>query len=341
MHQPCYVPLKGCIHSRRCFMSGEYCSQLANIQKARDKLHSVSKGVEIGDSNGLKTEGREINAFVIMNFSNMSDVAYKWQLRPFVESLKDYFYFERDCLICSEDKKESVSIAGKNRVAKINVVRADSTYDSNYVICNRVCQQIQIADLIVVDVSSENNNVFYEFGMAVAMGKLILPICFSESFYQIALPEQLEKYIERELNRSDIETSPENKKLKHLKRHIDCYPWRRVLFENYGLRYRRKEDSVLIGKNRSSVASDELQVSGEEITQYISFNKAKDPRYGFTDVQYSKFPYVKAHDKEDCIGKQIYVRLGKSYNNARYEHNTLVVYTMNGFLNGEQAGTCI
>lgn len=101
----CKVPLQGCIHSRRCFMSGEYCSQLANIQKAREKLHPTSKRVEIKESNNLKNKGREINAFVIMNFSNMSDVAYKWQLRPFVESLKDYFYFKGDNLVCSKDRK--------------------------------------------------------------------------------------------------------------------------------------------------------------------------------------------------------------------------------------------
>lgn len=323
-------------------MSGEYCSQLANIQKAREKLHPTSKRVEIKESNNLKNKGREINAFVIMNFSNMSDVAYKWQLRPFVESLKDYFYFKGDNLVCSKDRKNPSDSDKKDWVAKINVVRADSTYDSNYVICNRVCQQIQIADLIVVDVSSENNNVFYEFGMAVAMGKLILPICFSESFYQIVFPESLKVYSERQLNCFDMETSPENKKIKHLKHHIDCYPWRRILFENYGLRYRRKEDSRLIEKKRGLEISDELEVSHEETTQYISFAQATDPRYGFSDIQYSKFPYIEVDDsKENYLGKQIYARLGKSYNSALYKHNTLVVYTMNGFLNGEQAGTCI
>ena len=27
------------IHTRRCFITGEYCSQQANIQKERQKLH--------------------------------------------------------------------------------------------------------------------------------------------------------------------------------------------------------------------------------------------------------------------------------------------------------------
>lgn len=94
----CYkVPSNSCSHSRRCFMSGEYCSQLANIHKAREKLHAVKKT----ETSGNTSEAREINAFVIMNFSNMSDVAYKWQLRSFVESLKDYFYFKGDDLFFS------------------------------------------------------------------------------------------------------------------------------------------------------------------------------------------------------------------------------------------------
>lgn len=361
MKNCCTVPSNSCIHSRRCFMSGEYCSQLANIQKAREKLHAV-KEIETSENNDQKIRGREINAFVIMNFSNMSDVAYKWQLRPFVESLKDYIYFEGDhsenlVFKRQRDQEGDTSnrkIKEENKVIKINVVRADSNYDSNYVICNRVCQQIQIADLIVVDVSSENNNVFYEFGMAMAMGKLILPICFSESFYQIKLPKALDAYIKRHFEKTPLskddnksENQQVNAMIEHLKRHIDCYPWRRALFENYGLRYRNKRDSDKLGAAQDT---QPLPVSEKSTTQYIAFEDAVEPRYGFSDLQYSRFPYAEVVPKEEgaqenspqeILGKQIYTRLGKSYNNARYEQNTLVVYTMNGFLNGEQVGDCI
>ena len=364
MENVCKIPSNSCIHSRRCFMSGEYCSQLANIHKAREKLYAVEE-VKTSNHATKPLTGREINAFVIMNFSNMSDVAYKWQLRPFVESLKDNFYFEGDTLVfsesgkqgCKESRQDSAPESGQNspslklktKVEKINVIRADSNYDSNYVICNRVCQQIQIADLIVVDVSSENNNVFYEFGMAMAMGKLILPICFSESFYQIKLPTALEAYIKRHFETTppvkehDVmnEVSRTSDRIEHLKRHIDCYPWRRTLFENYGLRYRNKRDSDKLG---AAQVTNELPVSVKtRTTQYIAFQDAVEPRYGFSDLHYSRFPYAEAvpEDNEIILGKRIYTRLGKSYNNARYEENTLVVYTMNGFLNGEQAGTCI
>ena len=158
------ISTENCIQSRRCFMSGEHCSKQLNIYQERKKLH----------------EGKRINAFVIMNFSDMSDVVYKWRLKDFIGSLSSQLYINKrtDAVICSlEDPGEDW-----NQVTEINVLRSDSNPASNYVICNRVCQQMQIADLIIVDVTVENTNVFYEFGMAVAMGKLILPLCYNDSF---------------------------------------------------------------------------------------------------------------------------------------------------------------
>lgn len=31
----CFTPIGSCIHTRRCFISGEYCSQQSNIQRER------------------------------------------------------------------------------------------------------------------------------------------------------------------------------------------------------------------------------------------------------------------------------------------------------------------
>ena len=314
----CRVPLNNRIHSRRCFMTGEYCSQLANIQKARERLHKIPE-----DNGGSQAKDGEINAFVIMNFSNMSDVAYKWRIQPFIESLTKYLYFKGNELVCCADQQEvekAFRAQGENdktmrgegsqdtpckeslgpplirRISKINVVRADSNYDSNYVICNRVCQQMQMADLVVVDVSSENNNVFYEFGMAVALGKLILPICFSESFFQIVYPDELKEYVHKKENKI-IEDKEDEKEtydqLEHLKRHIDCYPWRRALFEYYGLRYRSQTDTDKMEEVPKVRGENELCVSTKCLTtQYIQFQKATTSKYGFSDIQYSRFPYV-------------------------------------------------
>ena len=37
------IPFKDCIYSRRWFVSGEYCSKQANIQKEREELHNTGE----------------------------------------------------------------------------------------------------------------------------------------------------------------------------------------------------------------------------------------------------------------------------------------------------------
>lgn len=291
----CYTSMEECIHSRRCFITGEYCSKQTAIQKERNKLHK-------NDS---------IMAFVVMNFSDMSDVVYKWRLRKIIEQLDKYLYIDKSnkrlyCRTIAADKTPE----GCTRVNGIQVVRSDSDPASNYVICSRICQQMQTADIIVVDVSSQNTNVFYEFGMAIAMGKLILPICYSESFYKTVVPEKL--------------TLDIKKKKPYLEQHIGCQPWRKDLFEYYGILY----------KNKESVE--------DRNTQYIPFRDASDEANGFSDVKYNRFPYRERMEGDSkTIGERIYDKLRDGYNNADSRDNTLVVYTMDGFLNDEQAGRCI
>lgn len=67
----CVVSMENGRNARHCFMTGEYCSKQMNIQCERKYLH----------------EKNSISAFVVMNFSNMSDVVYKWRLQDFVKSL--------------------------------------------------------------------------------------------------------------------------------------------------------------------------------------------------------------------------------------------------------------
>ena len=171
----CVNSTQNSIYTRRCFVTGELCSKQPNVHKEREALH----------------RNKEINAFVIMNFSGMSDVVYKWKLQSFIESLKQFLYLDTDgvtdgqqiaCVANAGEKPKAPPKKEWTPVKKLNVIRADSSTASNYIICSRICQQIQIADLIIVDVSVENTNVFYEFGLAAAFGKLILPICYNESF---------------------------------------------------------------------------------------------------------------------------------------------------------------
>lgn len=293
----CSISTEASIHSRRCFMTGEYCSKQTNIHREQQLLHEKSRD---------RDEGKIINAFVIMNFSDMSDVVYKWRIQPFIESLSKYLYFDENRLYCSSHEvKEGQGISKEQRVKEVRVIRSDSDPASNYVICSRICQQMQIADLVIVDVSSQNANVFYEFGMAVALGKLILPICYSESFYKMQVPER-------------IRDDP--KQIRKVEHHIGCYPWRKDLFEYYGIRYKHNDSK----------------------TQYEDFKKATNTKYGFSDIKYTLFPYHEVLDDDPrIVGERVYSGLSDGYNNSRYEDNTLVVYTMDAFLNEDQAGRCI
>lgn len=309
----CAVSLEDSIHARKCFMTGEYCSKQMNIQKERDELHKEKK----------------INAFVIMNFSDMSDVVYRWKIRDFVTSLKRHLYIDTDnkMLYCVNNKEgipEFEKIQKKDPVSEICVLRSDSEPASNYVVCNRICQQMQIADLVVVDLSSQNPNVFYELGMAISFGKLILPICYSESYYKMIVPEKLELLMNKYNTSLDEE---EYKKCEDFKHHIDCYPWRRDLFEFYGILFKRKYKEFETKEDR---------------TRYLEFKDVVNSRYGFSDVKYSRFPYhEKINEANEIIGKEIYELLKKQYNQSKYTDNTLVVYTMDAFLNEDQAGRCI
>lgn len=307
----CFTSTEASIHSRRCFMTGEHCSKQSNIQRERKKLY---------DKN-------EITAFVIMNFSDMSNVVYKWRLRTFIESLSKYLYFdkEKSRLYCSitahnEDWSE------KDKIKEIHVIRSDSDPASNYVICSRICQQMQIADLIIVDVSSQNANVFYEFGMAVALGKMILPICYCESFFKMTIPQELRKKY--------WEWDEDKRNSKEL--HIGFYPWRKDLFEYYGIRY--KEQRKSINKEPNSNPNQDSSI------QYLPFSEIVQPELGFSDIKYNCFPYHEVLDDpkyDEKIGKVIYGKLLEEYNTASEKDNTLVVYTMDAFLNEEEAGLCI
>lgn len=295
-HDNCVISLETSNHSRRCFMTGEYCSKQRNVQQEREKLHSEKK----------------IKAFIVMNFSDMSEVVYKWRISSYVESLKKYLYINNKTkeLYCSiSDYKNMPDDSEWKQVEAIQIVRSDSDPSSNYVICNRICQQMQMADIVIVDVSRKNPNVFYELGMAVSLGKLILPICYSESYYMMSVPEGVKN---------------QKKGGKSLEHHIGCYPWRKSLFEYYGIRYKEHLNSGSV--------SDE--------TKYIGYNDATKEEYGFSDVQYRRFPYHEKYGEEN-IGKVIYDKLSASYNQAEDTDNTLVLYTMEKFVNEEQSGRCM
>ena len=51
------------------------------------------------------------------------------------------------------------------------VIRADDVRKTGFVICEKICKQIQLASLVVSEISFDNSNVFYELGLAYALNK--------------------------------------------------------------------------------------------------------------------------------------------------------------------------
>ena len=352
----CYISTETSLHTRRCFMTGEYCSQKTNIQRERNNqikrweksVRKAQKQQELEcERKKKKTEPLTITAFVIMDFSDMSDVVYKWRIEPFIQSLHKYLYLDKNehhlyCYTNVDQKNPMIHERELDKVERIRVVRSDSDPASNYVICSRICQQMQIADLVIVDVSRQNPNVFYEFGMAVALDKLILPICYSESFYKIEYPEILKKLKEEDRLEKNV--------WEKLEKHIGCYPWQKRLFEYYGIRYKhvQKNDDKIEqykrDKNDDKIEQLKRDENDDRI-EYLEFDEITEKQYGFSDEMYNRFPYDAIiqidESQKQKIGRFIYNKLRKQFNFATAMNNTLIVYTMDGFLNGDQAGICI
>ncbi|MCL2476603.1 hypothetical protein [Candidatus Bathycorpusculum sp.] len=100
----------------------------------------------------LAKKDGEKKAFLIMPFKEHLDALYQWEIIPF---LKERGY-------ASE--------------------RADDVNRIGYIMCEKICKKIQEADLIVVDVSFNNPNVFYEMGLSIALHKPLLLMCNPDKY---------------------------------------------------------------------------------------------------------------------------------------------------------------
>lgn len=147
----------------RCFITGDQCPHKKSIIAKKIKRH----------------EGNKIKAFVIMSFTPITDALYQWMLKDLITSNlygdtvgQDAFYLG--------DEKQNKKIDPKN----IEIVRCDDSIYSSHIICESICSEIQESDLVVVDLSYQNPNVFYELGLAIALGKKILPICYLKTYYE-------------------------------------------------------------------------------------------------------------------------------------------------------------
>lgn len=60
--------------------------------------------------------------------------------------------------------------------ADLIVKRADRSFQLGFVMCQRICKQIQEAEYVMADITEPNPNVFYELGLAWGFGKKVLLI---------------------------------------------------------------------------------------------------------------------------------------------------------------------
>ena len=70
---------------------------------------------------------------------------------------------------------------GKNIVGKLTVSPADTVRRTGYVICEKICKEIQQSDFVIADTSIPNHNVFYELGLAYGIGHKIIIVHHAES----------------------------------------------------------------------------------------------------------------------------------------------------------------
>lgn len=149
----------------RCFITGDQCPHKKSIISKKIKRHKDGK----------------IKAFVIMSFTSITDALYQWMLKDLITSNLN-----------GDMEGQDVFYLGSTKITpdKIDIVRCDDSVYSSHIICESICSAIQEADLVVVDLSHPNPNVFYEFGLAVAMGKKILPICYLKTYYKVGKGEE-------------------------------------------------------------------------------------------------------------------------------------------------------
>lgn len=183
----------------KCFVTGQSCTHQSQIQRIRNENH----------------KNHIVSVFVVMSFTGLGFSMYDMYIHELKYLIQTHCWFEENGDIPSlhfepkpTDPKEI------HCVSNVNFMRADLEISTGHVICNRVCDPIQRADLIVIDVSHPNPNVFYELGLAMSMGKHVLPICFSKKYYYMV---------------------PDSEKSIANDRNIECFPWMKELYQYFSL----------------------------------------------------------------------------------------------------------
>lgn len=144
---------RGPRHLRRCFMHGKACTLIGQFGTQHKPCESTE---EHGCMDNAPPGADQKRIFVAMPFRANLDTFYEW-------SLKNYLLTQ---------------IKG---ITEADIARADEYRNIGYVMCEKVCRRIQAASMVVVDVSTQNPNVFYEFGLAAGLEKqLLITYCQKE-----------------------------------------------------------------------------------------------------------------------------------------------------------------
>lgn len=177
----------------KCFLTDQSCNHRERIIRIIKESHRQ----------------KIVNVFVAMSFSPLEFMMYDMFCNEIAEMIKAKFLFDDN----GELKyKEAETLSN---IEDIRFTRADLEISTGHVVCNRVCDPIQQADIVVVDVSHPNPNVFYELGLAFSMGKRVLPICFTKRYY--------------------FEIKSENKEGLESSNNVESFPWLKELHQFFSL----------------------------------------------------------------------------------------------------------
>lgn len=217
----------------KCFVTGQSCTHQSQIQRIRNENH----------------KNHIVSVFVVMSFTGLGFSMYDMYIHELKYLIQSHCWFEENGDIPSlhfepkpTDPKEI------HCVSNVNFMRADLEISTGHVICNRVCDPIQRADLIVIDVSHPNPNVFYELGLAMSMGKHVLPICFSKKYYYMV---------------------PDSEKTIPNDRNIECFPWMKELYQYFSLYcYAASSSKQYPSFNESKERSNYTQYSFANVGDY-------------------------------------------------------------------------
>lgn len=256
----------------KCFVTGQSCTHKSQIQRIRNEKHN----------------DRIVSVFVVMSFTGLGFSMYDMYIHELRHLIQSHCCFkkkhdtftlliEKEPIKFNDDSTNSLC-----RVSDVDFMRADLEISTGHVICNRVCDPIQRADLIVIDVSHPNPNVFYELGLAMSMGKHVLPICFSKKYYYM-IPD------------SEAKTPNDH--------NIECFPWMKELYQffslycyaisspkKYPLFFESKERSNYIQYSFTSFKDyyDVAQIMYALLSEGISYEESKETSAKDTLMLYSE-----------------------------------------------------